>query len=173
MISLNYRDRWSVLERMMTELRRRRINVPKEIMTSLKSAKTMISISAADPKPSEVILSIEDHLLTVESALFDLAEKVSPDFAETWAKTLEEARRGKQTQVEKENALPIRGLLKGKHWIRIKLSSEILEKDVKELASQSSLSCERQKDGRILVYGGKTDVRDFVKKMAEVQRKKR
>jgi hypothetical protein len=75
--------------------------------------------------------------------------------------------------VEKENVMPIQSLHKGKHWIRIKLSNEILEEDVKELASQSSLSCERQKDGRILVYGSKTDVRSFVKKMAEAQKRKR
>ena len=74
--SMNYQDRWRVLERMMTELRRRQIKIPKETMTSLKSAKTMISISAAESTHSASILSIEEHLLTVESTLFDLAEKV-------------------------------------------------------------------------------------------------
>lgn len=170
---MDYSDRWKVLERLMAELRRRQINVPKEIMTSLKTAKTMISISEVDPKYSESILSIEDHLLTVESRLFELAEKLGHDFAETWTKKFEEAQRGRRTQEERVNALPFRGLPKGKHWIRIKLSSEILEEKVKALASQSDLSCELQKDGRMVVYGGKAEVQDFVKKMAEEQRRKR
>ncbi len=171
---MDYSDRWKVLERLMAELRRRQINVPKEIMTSLKTAKTMISISEVDPKYSESILSIEDHLLTVESRLFELAETLGHDFAETWTKKFEKAQRRRRSQKkEAVNALPFRSLPKGTHWIRIKLSSEILEEKVKALASQSDLSCELQKDGRMVVYGGKAEVQDFVKKMAEEQRRKR
>jgi hypothetical protein len=155
----------------MIELRKRQIEVPKEIMTSLKSAKTMISISAADPKHYDSIISVEDHLLSVESALFDLAEKLGQDFVETWAETLDDARRGKRTNVGRTDEIPLKSLLKGKHWIRIKLSGEISEDAVKELASQTGLSCQRQEDERILVYGGKPEVRDFVKKMAEAQRR--
>jgi hypothetical protein len=157
----------------MVELRNRQIEVPKEIMTSLKSAKTMISISAADPKHYDSIISVEDHLLNVESALFDLADKLGKDFVEMWANTLDDARRGKHTEVDRTDEMPLKSPLKGKHWIRIKLSSEITEENVKELASQTGLSCQCQEDGRILVYGGKTEVRDFVKKMAETQRRKR
>ncbi|UCD97249.1 MAG: DUF2096 family protein [Candidatus Bathyarchaeota archaeon] len=157
----------------MVELRKRQIEVPQEIMTSLKSAKTMISISAADPNHYDSLISVEDHLLTVESALFDLAEKLGQDFVETWAKTLDDARRDKHTEVKRMDERPLRSLLKGKHWIRIKLSSEISEEAVKELASQVGLSCQLQEDERILVYGGKTEVRDFVKKMAEAQCRKR
>jgi len=49
----------------------------------------------------------------------------------------------------------------------------VLGEDVEKLADELGLSCKIQKDGYMLVYGGKEKVKIFVKKMADKCRETR
>lgn len=170
---LGYEEWWKTLENLIAEFRKKRLAIPSEVMTSLKSAKTLIEVYGADLSRVETISSIEKYLLQVESSLINFAdEELGHAFVKRWIKKLENARKKLSEHVTKAPRF-IPGLPKGEYWIRILPSDDVLRKDVEELANQFGLSCRLQEGGYILVYGNKSSVKDFVKKMADESRKTR
>jgi len=170
---MGYEEWWRTLENLITEFKKKSVTIPNEVMISLKSGKTMLEIYGADLSRVEVIPSIENYLLAVESSLMNIAEeKFGQAIMKRWIKKLEKARKESPKTVA---ATPrfVPGLPKGKHWIRVLPSDDILKKDVQEIADQIGLSFRMQKDGYILVYGSKEKVKDFVKKMADISRSTR
>ncbi|MCW3986157.1 MAG: DUF2096 domain-containing protein [Candidatus Bathyarchaeota archaeon] len=168
---MGYEQWWKTLENLITELRKKQVTISTEVMTSLRSAKTTINIYKADPSRLESIPVIENYLMTVESNLINRAkERFGQAFIERWIKKLEKARREENLKAETATSRFIPGLPKGKHWIRVSTSDDILKENVEKLAGELGLSCKMQKDGYVLVYGSKEDVKDFVKKMAKEYR---
>lgn len=170
---MGYEQWWKTLESLIAEFRKKQITIPEEVMSSLRSAKTMIKVYNADPSRVETIPTIEGYLLNVESSLINMAKEVGEDFMEGWIRKVEEARKEKEPKVEAPTRRFIPGLPKGKHWIRVLPSDDVLKEDVEKLAGKLGLSCKLQKDGYLLVYGDREKVKDFVKGMAEKTRRPR
>jgi hypothetical protein len=165
---MGYEQWWKTLENLIAEFRKKQVTIPPEVMTSLRSAKTMINIYNADPSHVESIPMIENYLLDVESRLMNMAkEKFGQDFMESWAKKLEKARKEEKQEAKSTTSRFIPGVPKSEHWIRVLPSEDVLKEDVKKLAEELGISWKIQKDGYILVYGSKEKVKEFVKKMAE------
>lgn len=165
---MGYRKWWQTLEALIAEFKRRRVNIPSEVMKYLKSAKTMISVYGADESRLETIPTIETYLLNVESELMNLAKlQFGQSFMDRWIEKLETARKEAEPKAEAADSRFVHGLPKTDHWVRVLTSGEILESNVEDLAGEIGLSWKKQKDGYILVYGSKEKVKAFVKKMAE------
>ncbi len=165
---MGYEQWWKTLETLIAELRKKQLAIPEEIMTSLRSAKTMINIYHADPSYLETIPDIENYLLNVESTLINMArEEFGQAYAERWMERLEKARREEEPKTEAAPSRFIPRLPKEEHWIRVLPSDTVLKQDVELLADELGLSCKTQEGGYILIYGSKEKVRDFVKMMAE------
>ncbi|MFQ6068578.1 MAG: DUF2096 family protein [Candidatus Bathyarchaeia archaeon] len=165
---MGYERWWKTLENLIAEFRKKQVTIPTEVMNYLRSAKTMINVYNADPSLSESIPTIENYLVNVESSLITIAkEKLGQEFMEHWIKKLEKARKEKEPKQETTTSRFISGLPKGKHWVRVLPSDNVLKENVENLASETGLSYKMQKDGYMLVYGSKEKVKDFVKKMAE------
>jgi len=165
---MGYEKWWKTLETLIAEFRKKQIPIPNDVMTSLRSAKTMISVYKADLSYAESIPAIENYLLNVESSIMNMAkEEFGQTFVERWLKELEKARKEKEPADEATTSRFIPGLPKGEHWVRVLLSEDILKGNIEKLAAELGLSCKMQKDGYMLVYGSKEKVKDFVKKMAE------
>jgi len=171
---MGYEQWWKFLENLIAEFRKKQVAIPPEVMSSLRSAKTMINIYKADPSHLESIPMIENYLLDVESNLINMAkEKFGQDFMERWVKKLEKARKNEKPTDEAATSRFISGLPKSEHWIRVLPSEDLLKEDVKKLAEELGVSWKTQKDGYILVYGSKEKVKIFVKKMADKCRRLR
>lgn len=171
---MGYEQWWKTLENLIAEFRKKQVTIPPEVMTSLRSAKTMISVYNADSSYLESIPTIENYLINVESNLMNMAkEKFGQDYMERWIKKLEDARKEAEPKAEAATSRFVPGLPRGEHWIRVLPSDDILKKDVEKLAGELGLSFKTQKDGYMLVYGTKDKVRDFVKKIAEKCRRTR
>ena len=163
---MGYEHWWKTLETLITELRKKQVRVPKEVMTYLKSAKTMINVHNADPSCIETIQTIENYLINVESNLINAAkEKFGQTFVKRWIMKLEDAR--KETEPETKTSRFIPGLPKKEHWIRVLSSDDVLKENVEKLADELGLSYKMQRDGYILVYGSEEKVKAFVKEMAK------
>lgn len=164
---MGYEEGWKVLESLIGELRKHDISVSPEIINDLRSAKTMIRVFKADPSRAEYIPTIESYLESVESRLMGLSlEKFGNTFVEEWMKKLDEAKKEveeKKAEYKDSNFVPrVRG---SEYWVRVQLSKEISEEDVKKIVDEISLSCKIQENHYVLVYGSKEKVKDFVKKM--------
>lgn len=171
---MGYKQWWKTLETLIAEFRKKQVTIPTEIMTSLRSAKTMINVYNADPSFLESIPTIENYLIDVESSLINMAkENFGQSFMKHWIKKLEDARKEAELKAESATSRFISGIPKDEHWIRVIPSDDVLKEDVEKLAGELGLSCKMQKEGYMLVYGSKEKVKVFVKKMADKCRETR
>jgi hypothetical protein len=163
---MNYLAAWKVLEEMITDFRRRGIGVPTEIMSDLRSAKTLINVLKADPSRVDTSQKVDEYLLNVESYLVSEGQKMfGSGYVEEWLKRLDEASK-KMLEKEEEETKFIPGVPREHKWIRVKPSTELPIEKLKKLAEESHLSCNVQNDGCLLVYGEDGRIREFIKKMA-------
>lgn len=175
---MGYGEVWKILDDLVIEFRKRGENVPPNVIEDLRAAKTMIQVWKADRTRTENIPSIELYMGNVESYLiFKGNEKFGVDFADKWLQKLREARKTAR-QGETEEALEpaskfVVGLPRGQRWVRVQVSDETPESEIKKLATQSGLSTKTQTDGYILVYGEDDELKAFVQKIGGKFRSKK
>lgn len=163
---MGYLATWKVLEEISTDFRKKGVLIPSEIMSDLKSAKTLINILKADPSCTDTTQKIEEHLLNVESYLASEGEKrFGLNYIKEWLKRLDKASTESLKDEEKKIRF-ISGIPREHKWIRIKPSTELPIEKLKVLAEESNLSHNVQNDGYLLVYGKDEHIKEFVKKMA-------
>jgi len=160
---------WKTLADLITEFRRRGEPIPSNVMEDLRAAKTMIQVLRADPNRIENVPSIELYLGNVESYLiFEAQKKFGSEFVEEWMQKIREARETKAVEEKPEpSSRFVPGLPRGQRWVRVQISKETAEKEVKGLADELGLSHKKQKNGYMLVYGEEEKLKLFVKKTAE------
>jgi len=163
---MGYFAAWKVLEEMIMDFRKKGITISADVMSDLRSAKTLINVLKADPSHVDTGQKVEEYLRSVESYLVSEGQKrFGAEYVEAWLKRLNEA--GKKVFEEEEmKARFIPRLPREQKWIRVKPSAELPVDKLKALAEELSLSYSVQNDGYLLVYGEDERVKDFVKKMA-------
>jgi len=161
---LGYLAVWKVLEEMITDLKKKGVTVPANILNDLRYARTLINVLKADPTRLETSQKIEEYLNNVEAYLILEGQKFGDKYVEGWVKRLEEANRKIFEEEEETRFVP--GLPREQRWIRIKPSEDMPVEALKALANELNLSFEMQNDGYLLVYGKDEHLKDFVKKMA-------
>lgn len=162
---MGYLAAWKVLEKMITDFRKRGAPVPADIISNLRSAKTLINVLRADPSRIDTGQKVDGYLRSVESYLVSEGQKrFGMEYADEWLKRLDEA--SKRVSEEEEETRFIPGLPRGQKWVRVKPSDELPLEKIKELAEELNLSCDVQNDGCLLVYGEEERIKHFVKKMA-------
>jgi len=164
---MGYGEAWKVLADLIVEFRKKGETIPANVMNDLRSAKTMIQVFKADPTHVENIPRIETYLESVESHLFLVAEeKYGAKFVEEWMEKLSQARRRVEEREETTSKF-VPGLPRGKHWVRVQISKDTPQKDIRRLAKEEKLSYKMQKNGYMLVYGNIESIKSFVKTLAE------
>jgi len=160
---------WKTLADLITEFRRRGESIPPDVMEDLRAAKTMIGVFRADQSRVENVPSIEMYLGNVESYLiFEGQKKFGSEFMEEWMQKIREARETKALEEKPEPSSKfVPGLPRGQKWVRVQVSKETPEKEIKRLAEEVGLSFKVQRDGYMLIYGDDEKLKLFVKRAAE------
>jgi len=162
---MGYSAAWKVLEEMIMDFRKKGITVPRDIISNLRHAKTLINVLKADPSHLETSQKVEEHLRSVESYLVSEGQKrFGTAYVEEWIKRLDEASMKVFEEEEKETRF-VSGVPREQKWIRVKPSAELPIEGLKALANELNLSHNLQDDGCLLVYGKEQPIKDFVKKM--------
>ncbi len=160
---------WKELTDLITEFRKRRETIPSEVMADLRAARTLINVFKADPNCVGSFPYIDVYLESVESYLIlEAQKKFGAEFAEKWMTRLKDARKTMaETKSSKSPSRFVLGLPKGQQWVRVQITKETPEAEVKRLAEESGLRSKEQDDGYTLVFGESDKIRLFVKKAAE------
>lgn len=170
MFRLPYETVWQTLEDIIGEFRKRGETIPSEIMEDLRSAKTLIQVSRANPSQSKDTMQIEIYLNNVELHLIPKArEKFGQEFVDEWMKRLEKARAGVAEEAIAGSTVSkfLAGMPRDTPWIRVKISEDLPQNAVEAVAKESGLLTNKQEKGYLLVYGEKEKLHSFVKKMTE------
>ncbi len=175
---MGYGEIWKILDDLIVEFRKRNEPVPANVIEDLRAAKTMIQVLNADPKRSEHIPSIEMYLGNVESYLIFVGDqKFGAEFADSWMEKLREAKKTIRIG-EKEPSLEptskfVPGMPKGRKWLRVQVTVETSEDEIKRLAEELGLSTEVRSDGYVLMYGDDEQLKRFVQKTGEKLRRQK
>jgi len=163
---MNHTATWKVLEDLMIDLRKKGVNIPPNVLTDLKSAKLMIEISELEDGRGEAAQKVDEYLGSVESYLINEAEKIlSPETVNHWLTRLEVANaEPREERVEKETKF-ITGVPRDQKWVRVEPVSNLPAERILQIAKESNLSVNPQKDGRLVVYGQPESLKGFLKKM--------
>ncbi len=160
-----------ILEEIIIELRKKGLEIPANIMSDLKSARTLMKIEKADargrgetePKIDKYIGSFEAYIMTEASKHFP-AGKV-----DKWMTALDLASCDSCVTVEeaKEEMRMIPGVPRDQKWIRVEPINSLPIEKLEKMATDTKLCFKREKDGRLIVYGSQENIKSFVKKMTE------
>ncbi|MGA3289177.1 MAG: DUF2096 family protein [Candidatus Bathyarchaeia archaeon] len=156
---------WKVLEDLMIELRKKDVTILPEVLTDLKSAKLMIKISEQEGSRGEASQKVEEYLGTVESYLITEAQKaLNPEIIDQWLVRLEEANAETCEEQVEENVF-ITGVPRDQKWVRVEPVGNLPTERIQQIAKESNLLVNPQKDGRLVVYGQPEHIKEFLKKM--------
>jgi len=153
---------------MITEFRKRSETIPSEVMEDLRAAKTLIQVLRADPKRVENAPSIEAYLGNVEVYLmFEAQKKFGQSVTEGWMQRIQKARESKAEEKPTFSSKFVAGLPRGRKWVRVQVTKDTSEKEIRQLAEESGLSFRLQDDGYMLVYGEDEKLKLFLKKSSD------
>lgn len=166
---MEYSAAWKILEEIVIEFRKKGIMIPEQVMTDLRSAKTLIKLmDAADKDKGEVSLRIEQSLTSLEGYLITEAQKnFPPERIDEWLQRLNQPSCDTCSSTidkEKETSF-VSGVPRDQKWMRVKPIATLPIEKLKKLAEDAGLSSKPDKDDHLVVYGKEENIREFVKKM--------
>jgi hypothetical protein len=167
---LGYSETWKILEEIIIELRKKGTPAPENVMSDLKSAKTLIKLMDTGEDRGEIGLRVEQYLASVEANLVTEAQKMfPPERIDEWLRRLEASScdvcAGQPKTASKEESRFVPGLPRDQHWIRVQPIASLPTKKLEQLASESGLSFKEDTDDHLIVFGNADAIREFVKKM--------
>jgi len=163
---------WKILEDLFIELKKKGVTVKPNVINELRSAKLMIKISESASCTGEVPQKVEEYLRNAESYLINEAQiTLGSEMVNLWLKRLDDATSETGEEKTEENKF-ITNVPRDQKWVRVEPTSNLSTKRIQQIANESSLLVNTQKDGRLVVYGQPESLKGFLKKMtAETNRK--
>jgi hypothetical protein len=163
---------WKVLEDLMIELRKKGVSIPANVLDDLRSAKLMIKISESEGSRGDTEQKVEEYLGSVESYLINEAQKTfGSENVDQWLRRLEEATVETRDE-EIEESKFITNVPRDQKWIRVEPINNMPTERIQQIAKESNLSVNPQKDGRLVVFGQPDGIKEFLKKITAETSKK-
>ncbi len=169
---MGYSETWKILEEIIIELRKKGNPVSENIMSDLKSSKTLIKLMETGENHSEIGPRIEQYLSSIEANLVTAAQRsFPPEKIDEWLRRLENSSReicsSQQKHILREEQRFIPGLPRDRKWVRVTPIASLSKEKIEKFAQNSGLSIRVEKDGHLIVFGSDEGIRGFVKKMAQ------
>ena len=170
---MGHSETWKILEEIIIEFRKKGHNTPENVMSDLKSAKTMIRlVDAAEEGRGEIGPKIEQYMASVEAYLITEAQKYfPPKCIDEWLSRLQDSLcdvcAGQPKTEDKEETRFIAGLPRDQKWLRVTPISSLPAEKLKQLANETNLNVKSEKGTHLIVYGKAEDIKQFIKKMTE------
>jgi hypothetical protein len=158
-----------IIEEIIIELRRKGLEIPPNVMSNLKSARTLMKVEKVDSKDQgETDPKIDQYISSVEAYAITEANRHFPgEKVDKWLTALDLASCDTCVTIEKpkEEKRFIPGVPRDQKWIRVEPINSLPIEKLEKMATENKLSFQRDKDGHLIVYGTDENVKIFVKKM--------
>lgn len=161
-----------LIEEIIIELRRKDMQIPPQVMSDLKAARTLMSVKK---ERSETEPQIDQYLRNVEAYIIEKADKLFPaEQVQKWLAALDIASCDScVTVVEpKKEMRMIPGVPRDQKFIRVEPIDTLPIEKLEQMATENKLSTRRDRDGHLIVHGSQKDIKTFVKKMTEAANQK-
>ncbi len=162
---MGYLAVWTILEKALADFRKKRVDIPSNVMEDLRSARTIIEATKTETFRTEDIQRIEEYLTNVEMYIYSEGEQLfGAEYVNEKLRSLEAARKAGEPE---EKPRFVSSFPRGRKWIRVKPSKELSVEKLESLAERLNLSHSFQDDGFLLVSGGEEKLGIFVKEITE------
>jgi hypothetical protein len=160
-----------ILEEIIIELRKKGLEIPANVMSDLKSARTLMKVENVNHKgPVESEPQIDQYLSSAEAYVITEAANLFPnEKVQKWLAELDVASCDSCVTVEKakEESKFIPGVPRDQKWVRVEPQPNQPIEMLKQMATETDLTFHPDKDGHLIVYGKEKDVKLFIKKMTQ------
>jgi hypothetical protein len=168
---MSYVARSKILEEMIIELRKKGLSIPPNVLSDLKSARTLMQVMSASKRDvGEAAPQIDVYLSSAEANLVTEAGKLlPPEKVEDYIKKLELASCDSCVTVvpAKEESRFMAGVPRAQDqkWVRVQPIASLPLEKLKLMATEANVQFREDNDGHLIVSGNQDDVKKFVKKM--------
>jgi len=164
---------WKVLEGMLIDLEKKGVIIPENILSDLRSTKSMIKLHCTSAKGAgDALQKAEELSANVEAYLAEEAQKVfGAEKVDAWLRRLEEANAEVCEEPESEDKY-VTGVPRDQKWVRVEPIKGLPAGRILRIAEDQNLQVKPEKDGRLVVYGQPEGIKAFVKQMTAETAKK-
>jgi len=170
MSNLPVEQTWMVLVELLTDLRKRGVEIDPSIPEDIRMAKTTINfykVNPADPERMKEVKRINDFLNITQNKLMDLAETQGDEYRAQWIKKLTQASRGEKVyDIPDKKSEFVVGAPPGFTMVRITFKAPLPEERIQEIAEYHNVIIEFLTDTLIAIYGDKQNIQDSLKEVS-------
>lgn len=161
---------WLVLVELLTDLRKKGLEIPKKVTKNIQMAKTVINFYKVDPTDPErqvEVKRINEFLTSVQESLIRIANELGEDYADDWMDKLLKASRGEEVYPQKKtDSKFVVGAPSGFSMIRVNFKAPLSEDRVQEIAEYHNVIIEFEEDHLIAVYGDKENLKKSLQELS-------
>jgi hypothetical protein len=161
---------WLVLVELLTDLRKKDKEIPKEITKNIQMAKTTINFYKVDPTNPErqvEVKRINEFLTSIQNFLMGLAEEIGSEYADKWTNKLLRVSRGEVVYPQKKtDAKFVVGAPSGFSMVRMNFKAPLSEDRVQEIAEYENVIIEFEEDSLVVVYGDKENIKKSLQELS-------
>jgi hypothetical protein len=169
MSSLPAEQTWMILVELLTNLRRRNVQIPPSITKDIRLAKTTINFYKVDPTDPERIKEtkrINELLTSVQETLMTLADEIGEEYSAGWLDKLKRASQGEEVYPMKEGRSKfVVGAPPGFSMVRVNFRTPLAEDRVQEIAEYHNVIIEFEDDRLVAVYGDPENLKLSLKEL--------
>jgi hypothetical protein len=174
---LSYVAKSKILEEVIVELKKQKIDIPLGVLSDLKAARTLIQVEKATPQSrNETEPKIDQYLNNVEAYVMSEADKIlSPQKVDTWISQLNVTTCSPcfaSTGEAKEPDRFVTGVPRNQKWVRIQPLTGWPTEKIVQTATQAGLGAKVEPNQNVTVYGTPEAIKELIKKMAAQTPKK-
>ena len=161
---------WLVLVELLTDLRKKGVEIPKELPKTVQMAKSTINfykIDPTDPERQVEVKRINEFLTSVQNSLMGMADEVGDQYSAQWMEKLLKASRGEVVYPQKEtDSKFVVGAPSGFSMIRVNFKAPLSEDRVKVIAEYHNVIIEFEEDNLVAVYGDKDNLKKSLQELS-------
>ena len=170
MSALPAEQTWMVLVELLTDLRKKGVEIPRDITRDIQMAKTTINfykVDPTDPERMKELKRINDLLNSAQDMLLTEAEESGDDYIESWLSKLKRASRGEQVyEIQDKKPRFVVGAPSGFSMARLTFKGPISEERLQDVAEYHNIIIEFEEDNVIMLYGDKANIQKSLKEIS-------
>ena len=161
---------WLILVDLLTDLKKRDVDVPKSINKNISLLKTSINFYKRDTSHPDMIKEFDRAnivITEVQDKLLEHAEGLSTEYCNEWIDKLRRANLGEEIYKQAETASKfVGGAPPGFSHAKVHLKKPISEDRVQEIAEYNNIIIEFEDDTTLALFGDSDDIKKSLKEIA-------
>lgn len=161
---------WMVLVDLLTDLKKKGIEVPSRVNEDIRMARTTINfykVDPTDPERMKELKRINDFINSAQDSLLSLAEGWGAEYSNEWLEKLKKAARGEELYpAQDKRSRFVAGVPSGFTMVRFTFKEPVSEDRLVDIAEYHNVIIEFEEDNVIAIYGDKDNIKKSLKEIS-------